>query len=140
MHLQFSLDFNGRTEEAIEFYIRAIGAENIFMMRFSESPDKSMMRSGMENKILHATFRIGSNDLMASDGVCSETQEPSFSGFSLALRVSTPEIAEQFFTSLSDGGQIQMPLVKTPFAALYGMVTDRFGITWKIILVSDGQE
>ena len=91
----------------------------------------------MEEKIFHATFRIGSTEVMASDCGCEKSPtETTFAGFSLALRVETPEKAERFFAALSDGGQIQIPLLETFFAARYGIVIDRFGISWKIMVES----
>lgn len=88
----------------------------------------------MEEKIFHATFRIGSTEVMASDCGCEKPPAgPAFAGFSLALRVETPEKAERFFAALSDGGRILIPLCETFFAARYGIVNDRFGISWKII-------
>ena len=137
MNVKTTLNFFGRTEEAVEFYCRTIEAETLFMMRFRESPDQSTMRPGMEDKIFHATFRVGSTEIMASDVGCFDSQDDTgFTGFSLALRVATPEKAERFFASLSDGGQVQISLAETFFASQYGIVVDRFGISWKIIVES----
>ena len=94
----------------------------------------------MEEKIFHATFRIGSTEVMASDCGCeNSTTEAAFAGFSLALRVETPEKAERFFAALSEGGKVQIPLLKTFFAERYGIVIDRFGISWKIMVASKTQ-
>lgn len=140
MNVQTTLNFFGRTEEAVEFYCGTIEAETLFMMRFRESPDQSFVRPGLEDKIHHATFRIGSTELMASDCGCAESPlETPFAGFSLVLRAATPEKAEQFFAALSDGGQIQIPLSETFFASRYGIVVDRFGISWKIMAESRAQ-
>jgi PhnB protein len=137
MNVQTTLNFYGRTEEAVKFYGNAIEAETLFMMRFRDCPDPSQSRPGMEEKIFHATFRIGSTEIMASDCGCEKPlTETIFAGFSLAVRVQTPEKAERFFAALSDGGQIQMPLLKTFFATRYGIVIDRFGISWKIMVES----
>jgi PhnB protein len=140
MNVQTTLNFYGRTEEAVKFYDNAIEAETLFKMRFLDCPDPSQSRPGMEEKIFHATFRIGSTEIMASDCGCEKPPtETTFAGFSLALRVQTPEKAERFFAALSDGGQIQMPLLKTFFATRYGIVIDRFGISWKIMVESKTQ-
>ena len=140
MNVQTTLNFYGRTEEAVEFYRRAIGAEILFMMRFRDCPDRSLMRPGMEEKIFHATFRIGSTEIMASDCGCERPPAKStFAGFTFALRVETPEKAERFFAALSDGGQVQIPLLKNFFAERYGIVIDRFGISWKIMVASKTQ-
>jgi PhnB protein len=134
MDVQATLNFFGRTEEAVAFYARAIAAETVFLLRFRDCPDPAQRRPGYENKIFHATFRVGPTEIMASDCGCeSQTAAASFTGFSLALRTDTPEQAEQFFAALSAGGQVELPLLETFFAKRYGIVTDRFGISWKIM-------
>ncbi len=140
MNVQTTLNFYGRTEEAVKFYGRTIEAETFFLMRFRDCPDPSQLRPGMEDKIFHATFRIGATEIMASDCGCERSPtETTFAGFSLVLRVETTEQAERFFAGLSEGGQIQIPLRKTFFAERYGIVIDRFGISWKIMAESNTQ-
>ncbi|HEY1684064.1 MAG TPA: VOC family protein [Tepidisphaeraceae bacterium] len=140
MNVQTTLNFSGRTEEALNFYCKAIEAEILFMLRFRDRPDHPPLQLGTEDKIFHATFRIGSTVIMASDCGCENSPtQTQFAGFSLVLRVETPEKAERFFTTLSDGGQIQIPLMKTFFAPRYGIVIDRFGISWKIMVESKTQ-
>ena len=137
MDVQTSLNFYGRTEEAVTFYGRAIDAETLFLMRFRDCPDPSQSRPGLEGKIFHATFRIGSTEVMASDCGCENPPtETTFAGFSLALRLETQEKAERYFAALSDGGRIEIPLLNTFFAERYGIVVDRFGISWKIMAES----
>jgi PhnB protein len=131
--LQPYLFFNGRCEEAIEFYKRALGAEVQMLMRFKDSPDPQQSGGcapGSENKVMHATVRIGNNDIMASDGRCEG--KTSFEGFSLSLTVSEVAKAEKLFAALSDGGKVQMPLTKTFFSPKFGMVADRFGVMWMV--------
>lgn len=138
MSVQTTLNLYGRTEEAVQFYARAIGAETLFLLRFRDRPDGSPMKPGTEDKIFHATFRIGSTVLMASDCGCEiQPTGPKFAGFSLLLRAETPEKAEQFFAALSEGGQVQIALVETFFAERYGIVRDRFGIAWKVMVASE---
>lgn len=140
MDVQTTLNFYGCTEEAVKFYCMAIEAKTLFMMRFRDRPDYPQLKPGMEEKIFHATFRIGSTVVMASDCGCEKAPTgPTFAGFSFALRVETQEKAERFFTALSNGGQIQIPLQKTFFAERYGIVVDRFGISWKIMVESKTQ-
>jgi PhnB protein len=135
MNVQTTLNFYGRTEEAVNFYCTAIEAETLFLLRFRDRPDRPELKPGTEEKIFHATFRIGSTVIMASDCGCENSPaETSFAGFAFALRVETPEKAERFFTALSDGGKIQLPLQKTFFAERYGIVIDRFGISWKVMV------
>jgi PhnB protein len=134
MDVQTTLNFYGRTEEAVTFYGRAIDAVTLFVLRFRDCPDPSQSRPGFEEKLFHATFRIGSTEIMASDCGCENPgSDTAFSGFSLALRVETPEKAERFFAALGEGGRIQIPLLKTFFAERYGIVVDRFGVSWKIM-------
>ncbi|MGD0745964.1 MAG: VOC family protein [Verrucomicrobiota bacterium] len=129
------LFFDGRCEEALEFYRRALGAEVNMMMRFKDSPEPpppGLHPPGSENKIMHANFRIGETTVMASDGRC--TGKPDFQGFSLSLTVATEAEAERLFTALADGGQVHMPLARTFFSARFGMVADRFGVSWMILV------
>ena len=134
--IQPYLMFGGRCEEALEFYRTALDAQIDMMMRFKDSPEPpppGMLPSGFENKVMHASFRIGDNILMASDG-CEEGQH--FSSFSLSIAVATEAEADRFFAALSDGGQVQMPLDKTFWSPRFGMLTDRFGISWMINVVA----
>src|SRR5580692_1587404 len=103
MNVYTTLSFYGRTEEAVNFYGRAIEAETLFLMRFRDCPDPSQSRPGLEEKVFHATFRIGSTEIMASDCGCEKPPaQPTFAGFSLLVRVDTPEKADRFFAVLSD--------------------------------------
>ncbi|MHA3774688.1 VOC family protein [Verrucomicrobiota bacterium sgz303538] len=131
--IQPYLFFGGRCEEALEFYRSALGAEIEMLMRFSDSPQPQqpgMVPPGYENKVMHATFRVGANVLMASDGRCDGTT--SFDGFSLAINVPTEADADRVFAALSDGGKVQMPLAKTFWSPKFGMVADRFGLGWMV--------
>jgi PhnB protein len=130
MQIQPYLYFDGRCEEAVEFYRRALGAEVTMLMRFKDSPDRTMVPAGAEDKVMHMSFRIGDTTVLASDGRC--LGRPSFQGFSLSLTVPNDAEAERLFASLTDGGQVQMPMTKTFFASRFGMVADRFGVSWMI--------
>jgi PhnB protein len=135
MHVQPYLFFNGRTEEAIEFYRTALGATNIELMRNKESPEPhppGMLPPGSENKIMHASFRVGDSTLLASDGQCNG--KPSFAGFALPITVKTEAEAERLFGALANGGQMNMPLTKTFFAPKFGMLNDRFGVAWMVMV------
>lgn len=134
--IQPYLFFNGRCEEAVDFYRKALGAEVEMMMRFKESPEPpqpGMVPPGFENKIMHTSFRIGQTTVMASDG-CSEGK-PNLQGFSLSLSVSSEAEADRVFAALADGGEVRMPLTKTFWSPRFGMVADRFGVGWMIIVV-----
>ncbi len=133
MIVQPYLFFDGRCEEAVEFYRSALSAEVTMLMRYKDSPDPpppGMVAPGSENKVMHTSFRIGETTVMASDGQCQG--RPNFQGFSLSLTVPNEAEAERLFAALADGGQVQMPLTKTFFASRFGMVADRFGVSWMV--------
>jgi PhnB protein len=129
------LFFDGRCEEALEYYRKTVGAEIEMLMRFKDSPEPPQTGAcapGSGDKVMHASFRIGETMLMASDGRCQG--KPSFQGFSLSLTVPTEAEADKVFSALSDGGQVQMPLTKTFFSKRFGMLIDRFGVCWMILV------
>jgi PhnB protein len=133
MQVQSYLNFDGRCEEALEFYRKAIGAEVTALMRFQDSPEPcapGMVPPGTEKKVMHSTFRVGDTVVMASDCHCKG--QPKFDGFSLALSPSTTAQAERLFAALAEGGQVQMPLTKTFWSPSFGVVSDRFGVSWMI--------
>ena len=134
MLVQAYLFFDGRCEEAIAFYQRALGAELTMMMRFKDCPEPSpgMVPAGAENKVMHAALRIGDTTVMASDGRC--LGNPSFQGFALSVTAANEAQADRTFAALADGGQVQMPLGKTFFSPRFGMLTDRFGVSWMVIV------
>jgi PhnB protein len=137
MEVQPYLFFEGRCEEALEFYCGALGAEVTALMRFRECPDPmppGMLPPGSEDKVMHAALRIGGATVMASDGRCSG--QARFGGVSLSLSVPDEATADRFFAALAEGGQVQMPLGKTFFSPRFGMVADRFGVPWMVIVAA----
>ncbi|MDB5838848.1 MAG: hypothetical protein JWQ23_800 [Herminiimonas sp.] len=133
MEVQPYLFFNGRSEEAAQFYREALGAEITALHRFRDSPEPLEAGSippGAEDKVMHMNLRIGDTIVMASDGECNG--EATFQGFSLALTVAGDDEAERVFAVLSEGGQVRMPLTKTFFSSRFGMLADRFGVGWMI--------
>ena len=132
MQVQPYLNFNGRCEEALNFYRSALGGEVTMLMRFKESPQPDMVSPGSGDKVMHASLRIGETTVMASDGRCMG--QTSFQGISLSLTVSNDSEAERVFAALADGGQVQMPLAKTFFSSRFGMVADRFGVSWMVLV------
>jgi PhnB protein len=135
MQVQPYLFFDGRCEEAVEFYKSALGAEVAMLMRFKDSPeppDPGMVPPGSGDKVMHTSFRIGDTTIMASDGRCQG--QPSFQGISLSLTAADDAEAERLFAALANGGQVQMPLAKTFFSSRFGMVADRFGVPWMIVV------
>ena len=135
MQVQPYLFFDGRCEEAIEFYRKALGAKVEMLMRFKDSPEPhqpGMVPPSAGDKVMHSSFRIGDTTVMASDGQC--LGRPNFQGFSLSITARDDADAERLFASLTEGGKVQMPLAKTFFSSRFGMVADRFGVPWMVVV------
>ena len=135
MQVQPYLFFDGRCEEAIEFYKKALGAKVEMMMRFKDSPEPpppDRVAPGSDNKIMHSCFSINGESVMASDG-CAQGK-PKFEGFSLSVNAKDEAEADRVFKALAAGGEVRMPLGKTFFAKRFGMVADRFGVGWMVIV------
>ena len=130
MQLQPYLMFEGRCEEAAKFYEKAIGAKIEKLLRYKDSPDPGTCPSPDREKIMHMSLRIGDQTVLASDGECKG--KPSFQGLSLSLNVSNEAEASRLFSTLADGGQVRMPLAKTFFSPAFGMLADRFGVSWMV--------
>jgi len=139
MSVQPYLFFDGRCEEALEFYRKALNAEVISLMRYKDGPEPpppGMLPPGSENKVMHASFRVGDATLMASDGHCSG--QTRFQGFSLSLAAPDEDQARRWFAALGEDGKVTMPLGKTFFSPCFGMLTDRFGVGWMVIAAPAG--
>ena len=130
MQLQPYVFFEGRCEEAAKFYERTLGAKTERLIRFKDSPDPSLCGSDQGNKIMHMSLRIGDHTIMASDGQCQGLQ--TYQGFALSLTVKDEAEAERRFHALAEGGHVTQPLMKTFFSPRFGMLTDRFGVSWMI--------
>ena len=136
MQVQPYLFFNGHAEEAFAFYGRVLGAEVTELMRFKDAPDPpppGAIPPNSENKVMHATLRIGDSTIMASDGGCSGAT--SFQGFALSVDFPDEQAARKAFDALADGGTVQMPIGKTFFSPCFGMVADKFGMGWMVIVL-----
>lgn len=135
MPVQPYLFFEGRCEEAIDFYRKALGAEVQMLMRYKDNPEpppEGCLPPGSEEKVMHASLRVGGTEIMASDGMCSG--KPSFQGFSLSVTAPDEAACDRMFNTLAEGGSVVMPLCKTFYALRFGMVTDRFGVGWMVIV------
>ncbi|HJW04732.1 MAG TPA: VOC family protein [Azospira sp.] len=135
MLVQPYLHFDGRCEEALQFYRQALNAEIVMLLRYRESPKPpppGMVPPGWEEKVMHANLRIGDSTVMASDD-CTGTQI-AFQGFQLCLTVVDVSMAEQRFAALAEGGQVKMSLTQTFFSPCFGMLVDRFGVAWMVIV------
>ena len=134
MNIQPYLSFEGRAQEAIDFYKSALGAKVDMIMHFKDAPPEvqSQMSPTSKDKIMHAAFHIGDTQVMASDGRC--TGQPEFKGFSLTISAKSEAEADKLFGALSDGGQVQLPMTKTFFSPRFGMLADKFGVGWMILV------
>ena len=134
MQIQPYLFFDGRCEEAIEFYRRTLGAKVEMLMRFKEAPEPGMSPPEAGEKVMHSALRIGDSMVLASDGRC--LGKPNFQGFALSLTAANESEAGRLFNALADGGEVQMPLAKTFFSPSFGMVADRFGVSWMVYVAA----
>ena len=135
MLVQPYLNFDGRCEEAITFYRKAVGAEVLMLMRNNESPepcDPNVIPPGSDQKVLHSSLRIGESIIMATDGYCKGAAK--FEGITLSLSVANAADADQYFSALAEGGTVTMPLTKTFFSEKFGMLVDRFGVAWMVLV------
>jgi PhnB protein len=132
MLIQPYLFFEGRAEEAIEFYKKTLGAKTEMLMRFKEAPDQSMISPGSGDKVMHAGIKIGETAMAVSDG--RNSGKPNFQGFSLTVYAKDEAEADKLFGALGAGGEVRMPMEKTFFAKRFGMVADKFGVGWMIIV------
>jgi len=114
MAIQPYLFFGGRCDEAIAFYEKALGAQVVMRMLFKENPDPpppGALPDGMDDKVMHASLRIGEAEFMLSDGMT--LGGPKFSGFSLSLVAPDEAGVDRWFNALAEGGKVEMPLGKT---------------------------
>jgi PhnB protein len=120
--------FKGNCREAIEFYKSALNAEVLFTQTVGESPMSDM---GPADKIMHCTIKVGASTIMMCDDMRPGT--PAGDGnISLAIGLNDPERAKKIFGNLAAGGSVVMPLEKTYWAEAFGVLTDKFGVTWMV--------
>jgi PhnB protein len=132
MQVQPYVFFDGRCAEALDFYKKAIGASVNMVMRWKDSPDQSMTTPTNADKVMHAQFNVGDTTIMASDG--RNSGQPKFEGFALTIGVKTEAEADKLFSALGEGGSVTMPLGKTFFSPRFGMLSDKFGVHWMILV------
>ncbi|MEM8735493.1 MAG: VOC family protein [Planctomycetota bacterium] len=138
MPVVITLGFTGQTEAALKHYEDALGAEVLFLMRFRDAPDSTFTRPGIEDLIFHATFRVFDTIIEASDvGYEGPESKPTFAGFALLIKVKSADAAKRAFAALAEGGHVVVPFAESKFTAWYGVVTDRFGVSWKLNVESN---
>jgi len=130
MKVSTTLHFNGQCEAAFKFYERRLGAKIEFLLKWGESPAGDKVPPEWRDKVLHARLKLGGADLVGGDVLARDYRQPQ--GFSVMLAVDDPQNAEQMFAALGDGGSVKLPLQKTFWAPLYGVVVDRYSITWEV--------
>jgi PhnB protein len=130
MQVQPYVHFNGRCEEALNFYREVLGGEIVSMMKFSDAPQKEMIPPGGENQVMHASMRVGDTELFASDGITDPAHK--MSGFSLSIAVASPEEGQRVFKAMAQGGEVTMPFEPTFWTSGFGMLVDKFGVAWMV--------
>ena len=138
MRVEPYLFFDGRCEEAIEFYKKALGAKVEMLMRFKDAPE-GQCAPGTENKVMHSALKIGDTFIMATDGMMKDQGKLEFKGISLTLNPTTEAECERLFNALADGGQVYQPLIKTFFSPKFGVVADKFGVNWMVLVEQQQQ-
>jgi PhnB protein len=131
MFVQTYIYGEGRSEEMLDFYKKAVGAQVTALMRFKDAPDQSNISPGSKDKVMHASFKVADTDIMISDGM--NKGNPKFDGFALTVQARDEADSEKYFKALSEGGQVTMPLAETFFAKRFGMLSDKFGVNWMVI-------
>jgi PhnB protein len=133
MHIEPYLFFEGRCDEAIEFYRKSLGATVNQILRYKDSPEPNsgMMPPNSADKIMHASFQLGASRINCSDGGCSG--KPTFEGISLVIEAKDDAEAERAFHALADGGAVRQPLIETFFSSRFGMLADKFGVNWMVM-------
>ena len=131
MQIQPYLFFEGRTEEALEFYRKVLDAEIVVKMRFKDAPGSPPGPKPPADAIMHACVKIGDSEVMASDGMCSGNA--IFGGFSLSYTAKDAAEAKRRFDALAKEGTVQMPFGETFFAKAFGSVQDKLGVSWMVI-------
>jgi PhnB protein len=132
MQVQPYLVFEGRCDEALEFYKKALGAKVDMLMRFKEAPDQSMVSPSNAEKVMHAAMHVGDTQILLTDGRCQGNA--NFNGFSLCISAPSEAEADRMFNALGNGGEVRMPMAKTFFSPKFGMVADKFGVGWMVLV------
>jgi len=130
MQMNPYLSFKGDCEEAFKLYEKCLGGQPGAIFRYAGSPMADSVPADWSDKIMHGSITIGDQTLMGADVTPDQYEEPK--GFSLSLQIKSTADAERIFHELAKDGRVLMPLEKTFWAALFGMVIDRFGIPWLI--------
>jgi PhnB protein len=124
------LSFDGRCEEAFDFYQGCFGGELGPIFRYAGTPLADQVPADWHDKVMHGSLTVGEQVLMGGDVAPGRYEAPR--GISLSLHIQSTDEAERIFSALSRDGNVLMPLAQTFWAARFGVVVDRFGIPWLI--------
>jgi len=129
MNMHTYVNFAGKCKEAFRFYEKHLGGEIKMLMTHAEVPNQTGVQPEWKDAVLHARISFGSTELWAAD---IPNAEPMRSAY-LSLSVNSDAEAERICSSLSDGGEVFMPMQETFFATRFAQLRDRFGINWMIV-------
>ena len=130
MQMNPYLSFRGDCEAAFTFYADCFGGELGEIFRYGGSPMASDVPADWANKVMHTTLTVGGQVMMGGDVAPERYEAPK--GFSMSLHMKDPAVADRVFEQLAKDGNVVVPLAQTFWAARFGMVVDRFGISWMI--------
>jgi PhnB protein len=130
MNISTHLGFDGKCEEAMKFYESTFGGKINFKMTWAESPMCDQVGEDFQDKIMHASLKVGDTIVMGADAPPGRYQKPQ--GIVVSVSVAQVEDAERVFKTLAEGGSVQMPFQETFWAKGFGMLTDRFAIPWMV--------
>jgi PhnB protein len=131
MRINPYLSFNGDCREAFTFYAITLGGQIESLMTWGESPEPMPLTDADKPRVMHASLRIGQDQIMGADNTAQCPYKP-LEGTQVVLNIDEPAEAERVFKALADRGQVRMPLEETFWAKRFGMVHDRFGVPWMI--------
>lgn len=126
------LTFDGHAEAAFDFYARCLGGKVTWLSRYGEAPPEMPMPPEMRDKVMHIRLEVGDQVLMASDAMAPQCPYEPIKGCSVSIQLDSTAEAERIFNTLAEGGQVQMPIGETFWAARFGALVDRYGVPWMI--------
>jgi len=131
MNLYTHLNFGGNCREAFEFYAQHLGGTISMMMTQADMPAGNAAPGVDPGAVAHARMRIGNTELIGND-VPADRFQPMRSVY-LYLAVDSPQEAERIYAVLAEQGEVYMPLAEAFYASRFGMLRDRFGVSWTLI-------
>jgi PhnB protein len=131
MQVRAHLVFDGQCEAAFRTYEQLLGGELVTLLKYADTPMAGSVDARARDRIVHATLRVGDQELLGADVPPGGNFE-SPRGIFVLLSLGDLAEARRVFDALSEGGTVVMPLEKTFWSPGFGVVTDRFGTPWEI--------